>query len=80
MFFQDPYLNEIACMDPFRFQEILILKQQNAKSVMYASIWVKIISKNSTLEIEHSLLNFPIIIPRHGFHFRTTDLADIPHS
>ena len=43
-----------------RFQEIVILKEQNAKSVIR---WVEIISKNSnTLEIEHSLLNPPIII------------------
>ena len=40
------------------------------------------ISKNSDrLEIaEHSLLNSPIIIPRHRFHFRSTDLTDKPHS
>ena len=40
------------------------------------------INKNSdTLEIaDHSLLNSPIVIPRYGFHFRSTDLADKPHS
>ena len=86
MFFQDPYLNKITCMDAFPyktycFQEIEILKQQNAKSVKDASIWVKFIPKNSnTLEIEHSLLNSLIIIPRYGFHLRSTDLADNPHT
>ena len=41
----------------------------------------KVYSKNSnTLEIEHSLLNSPIIIPRYGFHFRSTDLPNKPHS
>ena len=68
MLFKDPYLNKITCTNPFRqktyhFQEIVILKQQNVKSVTDASIWKKFISKNSnTLEIEHSLLNSPIII------------------
>ena len=48
---------------------------------MDASIWVKFISKNSNmLEIEHSIFNSPIIIPRYGFNFRSTDLADKPHS
>ena len=44
--------------------------------------WVMLISKNSeTLEIaEHSLFNFPIIIHRCGFHFRSSDLASKPHS
>ena len=51
------------------------------KSVTDASIWVMFISKNSdTLEIEISLLNSPIIIPRYGFHFRSTDISDKPHS
>ena len=59
----------------------VILKQQNAKSIMDSSIWVKFISKNgNTLEIEHSLPNSPIIIPCYGFHFRSTDLPDKPHS
>ena len=86
MFFQDLYLNEITYTDllqkkTYRFQEIVILKQQNAKSVTDTSIWVKFISKNSnTSQIEHSLLYSPIIIPRYGFHFRSTDLADKPHS
>ena len=45
----------------------------NAKSITDASIWVKFICKNSdTLEIEHCLLNAPIIIPHYGFHFRST--------
>ena len=54
----------------------------NAKSVTDAPIWVMFISKNSSrLEIAgHSLLNSPIIIPCCGFHFRSTDLADKPHS
>ena len=40
------------------------------------------ISKNSdTLEIaEHSLFNSPIIIRRYGFHTRSADLTDKPHS
>ena len=42
------------------------------------------ISKNSdTIEFEiaeHSLFNPPIIIRRYGFHFRSTDLANKPHS
>ena len=40
------------------------------------------ISKNSdTLEIvRHSLCNSPYIIRRCRFHFRSTDLADKPHS
>ena len=29
-------------------------------------------------EIEHRLLYSPIIIPRYGFHYRSTDLADKP--
>ena len=39
----------------------MIFKQQNAKSVTDASIWVKFISENSNrLEIEHILLINPI--------------------
>ena len=65
----------------YPFQKIVILKQHNAKSVMDAYIWVKFISRNSnTLEKEHSLLNSAIMIPRQGFHFRSTDLADKTHS
>ena len=54
----------------------------NAKSITDASIWVMFISKNSdTLEIaEHSLFYSPIIICCCGFHFRSTDLVDKPHS
>ena len=54
----------------------------NVKSATDASILVLFISKNSdTLEIaELSLFNSPIIICRFGFHFRSTDLADKPHS
>ena len=38
------------------------------QSVTDASIWVKFISKiSNTLEIEHSLLNSPIIIPYMDF-------------
>ena len=56
-------------------------KTKNTKSVTDASIWVMFISKNSdTLEIENSLLNSPIIIPCYGFHFRSTDQGDKPHS
>ena len=69
-------------MIPFRYNlEIVILIQQNAKSVMGASIWVMFIYKNSyTLEIEHSLLNSPVIIPHYGFRFRSTEVADKPLS
>ena len=79
MFLQDPYLNGITCtIKTYCFQEIVVLKH-NAKSVTDASIWVKSISKNSnTLEIEHSLLKTPIIIPRYRFHFRSTDHTDKP--
>ena len=47
-----------------------------------AYIWAMFISKNSdTLEIaEHSLFNSSFIIRRCGFQFRSTDLADKPHS
>ena len=42
---------------------------------------VKFIAKSSNrIDIEHSLLNSPIIIPHYGFHFRLTDLADKPDS
>ena len=58
------------------------IKITNAKSITDSSIWVMFISKYSdTLEIaEHSLFNSPIVILRYAFHFRSTDLADIPHS
>ena len=57
-----------------------MIKTTNVKSAIDASIWVMFISKNRvTLEIEHSLFNSPIIIPRYGFHFRSTDLADKPY-
>ena len=48
MDFQDPYLNEITCMGQFpsiekyRFQEIVISKQQTAKSITDASIWIQL--------------------------------------
>ena len=35
-------------MQTYRFQEIVILKQQNAKSITDASICVKFISKKAT--------------------------------
>ena len=78
--FQDHMHGSIP-IKTYRFQEIVILKQQNAKSVTDASICGKFISKNSnSLEIlEHCLLNSPVIIPRNGFHFRSTNLADKPH-
>ena len=48
---------------------------------MDASIWGMFISKNrDTLEIQHSPFNSPIIVPFYGFYFRSTDLADEPHS
>ena len=53
-------------------------KPNNA--IEWISVWVKFISKDSnTLEIEHSLLNSPIIIFRYMFLFRSTDLADKPY-
>ena len=58
------------------------IKITNAKSVTDTTIWVMFIFKNSeTLEIvEHSKFNSPNVIPRYGFHFRSTDLADKPNS
>ena len=58
------------------------IKITNAQRVAGASIWVMFISKNSnTLEIaQHSLFYSPIIIRRCGFHFRSTDFVDKPHS
>ena len=54
------------------------------RSVTDASVWLILmfISKNSdTLEIAKlSLFNYPIIIRCCGFHFRSTDLTDKPHS
>ena len=42
---------------------------------------VKFIAKSSNrLDIEHRVLNSPIIIPHYGFHFRLTDLTDKPDS
>ena len=62
MFLQDPYWNKITCTDAFQwktycFQEIVILKQQNAKSVTDASIWVMIISKNRARKSRTTLQN-----------------------
>ena len=51
------------------------------KSITDAFIWAKFISKNSnTPEKEHSLLNSYSIMPRYGFHFRSSDQTDKPHS
>ena len=49
---------------------------------MDASFGVMFISKTSdAVEIaEHSLFDSPIIIRCFGFHFRSTDLVDKPHS
>ena len=39
------------------------------------------LKSSDTFEIaEHSLFNYPIVIRRDGFHFRSTDLADKPYS
>ena len=83
MIFQDPDLNEITYVDPFRrkiisFSRNCDFETTNAKSGTDASIWVMFGYKNSdTLEkAKHSLFNSPIIIRRKGFHFRSTDLAD----
>ena len=47
------------------------IKQQNRESITDISISVKFISKNAnTLEIAHSRLDSPIIIPRYGFHLK----------
>ena len=44
-------------------------------------IWVMFVHENSaTLERENSLLKSAIGIPCYGFHFRSTDLSDKPHS
>ena len=51
------------------------IKQQNAKSVTDASIYIKFILK----KIKCSLFNSPFIIPRYEFHFRSTDLEDKLH-
>ena len=86
MFFQDPYLNKITCMDPFHkkiyhFQEIVISKEQNTKRASRTFLFGQsLFQKIATRLKDHSLLNSPIIIPRYGFHFRSTDLTDKPHS
>ena len=68
----------------FSIENILFSRICDIKtmSIMDTIIWVMFISKNSDmLEIaEHNLFNSPIIIYRCGFHFRSTDLADEPHS
>ena len=58
------------------------IKITNANIVTDASIWVILTPlNNGTLEIaDHSLFDSPIIIRRCRFHFRSTDLADTPHS
>ena len=44
-------------------------------------IWVMFVYENSdTLERENSLLKSAIGILYYGFHFRSTDLSDKPHS
>ena len=37
-------------------------------------------SSDTFEKAEHSLFNSPIVIRSHGFHFRSTDLADNPYS
>ena len=58
-------------------------KINKSKSVTDASPLEVFISKKcDTLEIKLSqlIINSPIIIPRYGFRFRLTDLADKAHS
>ena len=64
------------------FSRYCDIQTTNSKSVTDASLWVMFISKHSdTLEIgRHSLLFFPIIIPRYGFQFSSTDFFDKTHS
>ena len=75
-------MRESISIENILFSRNWDIKIINAKSVTDSSIWVMFISENSnTLEIaEHSLFNSPIIIRRCGFHFRSTDLPDKPHS
>ena len=40
----------------------------------------KVYKNINTLEVEHSLLNSPVTKTRRGFHFRSSDLPDKPHS
>ena len=81
MFFQDPYLNEIACSGPFvlktyRFQEIVILKNKGDESHGRFFLGNVHAQNSDTFEVEHSLLHSTFIICRYGFHFRSTDLVD----
>ena len=83
MFFQDPYLNEITCKVPFRyktyrFQEIVILKQQNVKSNMNTSVWVKFIFNNSNmLEMEHSLVCVTLLLSFPAMDFISGQLISL---
>ena len=73
-------IENIICL--LSFSRNCDIKITNVKSVTDASIWVMFSSKNSyKLEIaEHILFNSSLIIRRCGFYFRSTDLADKPHS
>ena len=74
------YMHGCISIDNISLQEIVVLNQQDAKSITNASIWLKFISKNmKTPRIEHSLLNSAIMIPCYGFHLRSPDLADKTH-
>ena len=76
------YMRGSISIETLLFSRNSDIKITNAKSVTDASIWVMFFYKNSaTLEIaQHSLFDSPIIIRSCGFHFRSTDLPDKPHS
>ena len=53
--------------------------RRTSRKLLFCVMFVSKIS--DTLEIEHCLLtDSPIIIPRYGFHFRSIDIVDKPHS
>ena len=83
------YTRGFISIENISFSRNCDIKIPNAKSVTDASISVMFISKNSDkFEIaEHSHFNSPIItiviviiVRRCGFHFRSTHLANKPHS
>ena len=74
------YTNVSISIETYRFQQIVISEQQNAKSVADASIWINVTSKIAARLKKHSLLNSPIIIPFYGFKFMSSDLTNKPPS
>ena len=75
-------MHESISKENVSFSRNCDIKKTNAKSVTDTFILVMFISRNSDMFeiVEHCLFNSPIIIRRCGFHFRSTDLADKPHS